>query len=261
MQDSAIGLHRAPGVARSMWTAGDDLSLTIQIGALQEKVSNLTVELCNTLSCGLRIIMTDVPTFVAFADKGQYIDNPPFDPKELKNDLAVIIQTYVVTQALAQNSWKALRMSEISKEDFGNLHGPQSLCTVHGCSTPNSNIKQLYWSPLSRRHYRAQHGGSADGSTGISLEKIREANWADLPLLFDSAFNCAWLDEREDTQTVQVIFDGTLDIGCVSKIPMKRLCGSKCSHTAGDGSCLFEHAADCSSPQGASSVHAGMGWY
>ncbi|KAI4221204.1 MAG: hypothetical protein L6R36_007069 [Xanthoria steineri] len=75
MQDFAIGLHQAPGVARSLWPPGDDLFRTIQIEALQ-----------------------DVPKFVAFADKGQYINNPPFEPKELKNDLAVILQTYVVTQ-------------------------------------------------------------------------------------------------------------------------------------------------------------------
>ncbi|CAL8575005.1 hypothetical protein XPA_000950 [Xanthoria parietina] len=125
-----------------MWAAGDDLSRTIQIRALQ-----------------------DVPAFVAFTDKGQYINNPPFDPKELKNDLAVILQTFVVTHSLAQKS---------------------------------CNTKQLYWSPLSRRYHRIRHGGSADGSTGTTLEKIREANWADLPLLFDGAYPIAhgWTKEK-----------------------------------------------------------------
>lgn len=107
MQILLLALHQAPGVARSMWAAGDDLSRTIQIRALQ-----------------------DVPAFVAFTDKGQYINNPPFDPKELKNDLAAILQTFVVTHSLAQKSWWALQMGEISMEYFGNLHGPQPLCTV-----------------------------------------------------------------------------------------------------------------------------------
>lgn len=259
MQSFAIGLQQAPGIARSMWPAGDDLSRTIQIGALQEKVSNLTVELGNTLSRGLHLIMTDASTFVAFADHGQYINNPPLDPNEIKGDLAVILQTYLVSESLAQNSWWALPMGMISKEAFDNLHDPEPICTVHGCSTPNINIKQLYWSPQSTRYYRLQYGGSGDGSTGTTFRKIVEANWADLPLLFDGAYNCTWFNEKKDPQTVHVNFDGTLDIGCVSKLPMKRPCGSDCPHTADDSSCPFEYDADCSPPKGGASVHGGIG--
>ncbi|KAI4241984.1 MAG: hypothetical protein L6R42_011135, partial [Xanthoria sp. 1 TBL-2021] len=201
LQSFAISLQQAPGVARSMWPAGDDLSRTIQIGALQEQLSNITVELGNTLSRGLKLLMTDVPTFVAFADHGRYINNPPLDPNEIKNDLAITLQTYLVSESLKQNSWWALPLEISTKEQFENLRDPAPMCTVHGCSTPNVRVDQIYWSSASGRQYRLQHGGSADGSTGKVLEKIRAANWANLPLLFDGAYNCTWFNQMKNPQT------------------------------------------------------------
>ncbi|KAL8810882.1 MAG: hypothetical protein Q9200_002230 [Gallowayella weberi] len=256
-QSLAISLQQAPGVARSMWPAGDDLSRTYQIGAFQEQVSNISVELGNTLSRGLKIIMTDAPTFVAFADNGRYVDNPPLDPNEIKNDLAITLQTYLVSESLKQNNWWALPLKISTKEEYDSLHDPPGGCTIHGCSSPSISpsisVDQIYWSPASGRQYRLQHNGNFEG-TGKVLDQIRDARWADLPLLFDGAYNYTFLAQVQNPQPVHVNYDGTLDIGWVSKLPMKIPCGTPCPHAADDGSCPFPFDADCSPPKGGGST-------
>ncbi|KAL8733755.1 MAG: hypothetical protein Q9166_001949 [cf. Caloplaca sp. 2 TL-2023] len=258
MQSFAISLQQAPGVARSMWPSGDDLSRTYQIGALQEQVSNITVELGNTLSRGLKVIMTDVSTFIAFADHGRYINKPPLDPNQIKNDLALTLQTYLVSESLKQNNWWALPLVISTKEEYENLRDPPGLCTVHGCSSPSIAVDQIYWSSASGRQYRLQHGGSFSG-TGKVLDEIRKANWANLPLLFDGAYNCTFHAQEDNPQIVHVNYDGTLDVGCVSKLPIKIPCGTPCPQLAPDGSCPFEFDADCSPPKGGGSIRGGMG--
>lgn len=104
-QSMAISLQQSPGVARSLWPSGDDISRTYQIGQLQEQVSNISVELSDSLGRGLRLLMTDVPTFVEFADNGRYSNNnPPLDPNSIKNELAITLQTYLVSESTKQNA-------------------------------------------------------------------------------------------------------------------------------------------------------------
>ncbi|KAI4175612.1 MAG: hypothetical protein LQ346_008050 [Caloplaca aetnensis] len=260
-QSFAISLQRAPGVARSMWPAGDDLSRTIQIGHLQTEVNNITVELSNTLSRGLSLLMTDVPTFVAFADNGRYSNNnPPIDLNEVKNDLAITLQTFLVSESLKQNRWYATPLGISTKEQYENLRDPPPMCTVHGCSTPSVTGDQVYWSAASGRQYRfIQEGGGPQGP-GRILATIRSSNWANLPLLFGGAYNCTFFGQVDNPQLIHVNFDSTLDIGCISKLPMKFPCNSKCLQLAADGSCPFPFNADCSyKNNGADSVHGGWG--
>ncbi|KAL8677796.1 MAG: hypothetical protein Q9186_005803 [Xanthomendoza sp. 1 TL-2023] len=239
VQSFAISLQQAPG----------------------EQVSNITVELGNTLSRGLKIIMTDAATFLAFADNGRYINNPPLDPNEIKNDLAITLQTYLVSESLKQNNWWAILLAISTKEEYESLRDPPGSCTVHGCSTPSIRVDQIYWSPASGRQYRFQHNGNFEGTAKV-LNEIRDSRWANLPLLFDGAYNCTFHAEVDNPQPVHVNFDGTLDLGCVSKLPMKIPCGTPCPHTAADGSCPFKFDADCGTPNGmgGAAPHGGMGW-
>lgn len=259
-QSFAISLQQAPGVARSMWPSGDDLSRTYQIGALQEQVSNITVELGNSLSRGLRLIMSDMPTFIAFADNGRYSNNaPPLDPNVVKKDLAITLQTYLVSESLKQNGWYAIPLGISTKEQYENLRDPEGSCTVHGCSTPSITVDQIYWSPVTGRQYRFTRQDIGPQGPGRILAQIRSHKWANMPLLFDGAYNCTMHDEVDNPQPIHVNFDSTLDISCVSKIPIKIPCGTPCPQLAADGSCPFAFNADCSPPQGAGSVHGGWG--
>ncbi|KAL8992963.1 MAG: hypothetical protein Q9169_006695 [Polycauliona sp. 2 TL-2023] len=246
LQSVAISLQQAPGVARAMWPSGDDLARSIQIGALSDLAKNVTVEMGNTLSRGLKLLMTDIPTFVTFADQGRYINVPPIDPNAIKNDLALTLQTYLVSESMGQNGYYAVPMAVMTKEEFDAIGDAAPSCTLRGCRQPDRTKSQTYWSPESGRQYRLEKTGETAYITQ-AMNSIKENNWAYLPLLFDGAYNCTAHAQVDDPQVVHVNFDGTLDLGCISKLPMKLYCGTECPTTERkeDGSCPFEYTENC----------------
>ncbi|KAL8836464.1 MAG: hypothetical protein Q9170_002897 [Blastenia crenularia] len=257
MQSFAISLQQAPGVARSLWPSGDDLSRTIQIGHLQDQVNNITVELSNSLSKGLNLLMTDVPTFVAFADHGSYSNNdPPMDPNEIKNDLALSLQTYIVSESLLQNNWYARPLGYSTEEEWGRIINTtpsvDPSASVHGGWQPTNQVVRRYRSEASGRVYQLIH----KNDLGTVLPQIKDSGWANLPLLFDGAYNCTKYGQVANPQIVHVNFDGTLDVGCISRLPIQIPCGDQCPEALIDGNCPFPRDADCTYHNGgADSVH------
>ncbi|KAL8706127.1 MAG: hypothetical protein Q9201_000829 [Fulgogasparrea decipioides] len=262
-QSFAVSLQQAPGVARALWPSGDDLSRTYQIGQLQSQVQNISVELGNTLSRGLHLLMTDVPTFVEYADNGRYSNNnPPLDPNSLKNNLATILQTYLVSESLKQNGWYAVPLKVSTQAEYENLHDAPCMQTVHGCMGPEISVSQIYWSPASGRQYQLWKNGDRQTGPGAVLDQIKSKGWANLPLLFDGAYNCTVHAQLNNPQLVHINFDGTLDASCISQFPIQIPCGTPCPQTAQDGSCPFPFNADCSKAnqnQGGAAIHGGAG--
>ena len=261
-QSLAISLQQSPGVARSLWPAGDDISRTYQIGQLQEQVSNISVELSNSLSSGLHLLMTDVPTFVQFADNGRYSNNnPPLDPNSIKNQLAITLQTYLASESTKQNGWYAIPLGISTQEEYQNLQDPPCATTLpNRCANGNEiTVDQIYWSPTTGRQYRfLQKGGGPVGS-GQILKQLISKDWANLPLFFDGAFNCTAYGQLNNPQLVHVNFDGTLDISCISRLPIQIPCGAPCPQAAADGSCPFPFDADCSNQNGGGdAIHGGI---
>ncbi|KAL8677713.1 MAG: hypothetical protein Q9186_005897, partial [Xanthomendoza sp. 1 TL-2023] len=101
---TAVVGTQVPGVGRSLWPTGTDTTTIYQIGQLQEKVSDIQEALSNRLSQALGLLMTDPVTFAAFADHGKYIPKgPPLDPNEVKNALALSLQTYLTSASMKYN--------------------------------------------------------------------------------------------------------------------------------------------------------------
>ncbi|KAL8697207.1 MAG: hypothetical protein Q9224_002428 [Gallowayella concinna] len=106
ISSTAVVGTQVPGVGRSLWPTGTDTSTIYQIGQLQEKVSDIQEALSNRLSQALGLLMTDPVTFAAFADHGKYIPKgPPLDPNEVKNALALSLQTYLTSASMKYNGW------------------------------------------------------------------------------------------------------------------------------------------------------------
>ena len=63
-QTFALSIQQAPSVGRAMWPTGSDDSQTFQISQLSSQLSNSTIALSRILDRGLKLLMTDVPTFV-----------------------------------------------------------------------------------------------------------------------------------------------------------------------------------------------------
>ncbi|KAL8707718.1 MAG: hypothetical protein Q9220_007298 [cf. Caloplaca sp. 1 TL-2023] len=258
-QSFALSLAQAPGVTRAIWPSGDDLSRTYQIGQLQEQVSNISVELGNRLQAGLGLIMTDSTTFATFADNGRYSnDKPPIDPNEVKNDLAITLQTYLVSESMKQNNWYAIPLKISSKEEYDARQDPPCMPNLHNLCPGEGSRNFIYWSPASSRQYKLWQKDPSQTSPATVLQQI--PRWANLPLLFDGSYNCTVLGQRNDPQLVHINYDGTLDIGCISQLPVEIPCKAACPQTAADGSCPFPPDADCNPPnQGGDAVHQGNG--
>lgn len=113
---------------------------------------------------------------------------------------------------------------------------------------------------MTGRQYRfVQQGGGPIGANQV-LDQLTSKGWANLPLLFDGAYNCTANGELNNPQLVHVNYDGTLDISCISQIPMRIPCGAPCPQAAADGSCPFPFDADCNpGNQGGAAIHGGAG--
>ncbi|KAL8759047.1 MAG: hypothetical protein Q9184_003736 [Pyrenodesmia sp. 2 TL-2023] len=242
----AIGLGQAPGIARSLWPSGDASSKIFQIGKLNEQLSNITEELSDRLSGGLELIMKDPSTFAAFADNGRYSNNdPPLDPNEIKTDLALSLQTYLVSESMKQNEWYAIPLKISTKEEYDAREDPPCPNHMRSICPGRFSRSHIYWSPASGRQYKLQERSKSRNPGKILLDIPQ---WANLPLLFDGAFNCTALGQRDNQELVHVNYDGTLDISCLSQLPILIQCGVDCPQTdPKDGSCHFQQVdkADC----------------
>ncbi|KAI4224903.1 MAG: hypothetical protein LQ349_007152 [Xanthoria aureola] len=241
-QSAAISVSQAPGVGRSLWPSGTDSSTTYQIGELQKATSDITEALSNRIVQALGLLMTDSVTFAAFADHGKYIEKgPPLNPNEIKNALALSLQTYLTSESMSKNGWYAVPGGITTKEEYDNR--PQVTC-VHprGLCPSENNHLNIYWSPLSGRQYElGQH--DVTKSPAAVLHKLAE--WVNVPVLFDGAYNCTKIGRRDDPELIHVNFDGTLDTSCISQLPIVRKCRTPCPEYEPDGSCRFPLVQDC----------------
>ncbi|KAL8755508.1 MAG: hypothetical protein Q9199_003589 [Rusavskia elegans] len=255
-QSFAISLSQAPGVGRSLWPSGTDGTKIYQIGQLQEKASDVTEALSNRLDQALGLLMTDPVTFAAFADNGRYCNNdPPLDPNEIKNDLALSLQTYLTSESLKKNGWYAVPLGITTKEEYDNR--PHYTCPhPRGVCPGEKAYLNIYWSPESGRQYKlGQH--SLEMSPAAVIERTQE--WANLPLLFDGSYNCTKNGQRDNPELVHVNYDGTLDISCISQLPVLRQCRSPCPEYEPDGSCRFPTVENCHQVSASASVRQGSG--
>ncbi|KAI4276019.1 MAG: hypothetical protein LQ337_002795 [Flavoplaca oasis] len=254
LQSAAISVSQAPGIGRSLWPSGTDTSTIYQIGQLQEKASDITETLSNRLSQALRVLMTDPVSFTTFADHGKYCEQgPPLDPNEIKNGLALSLQTYLTSESMKSNGWYAVPKGVTTKEEYDNrlqvkCSHPKGLCPSE------KNHLNIYWSPASGRQYElGQHDIGI--FPGAAIEKIK--GWADLTVLFDGAYNCTKIGQRGNSELVHLNFDGTLDTSCISQLPIVRECRTPCPEYEADGSCLFPLKQDCGHPAGSPLIRGG----
>ncbi|KAL8644118.1 MAG: hypothetical protein Q9226_007928 [Calogaya cf. arnoldii] len=244
-QSFAISVSQAPGVGRSLWPTGTDGSKIYQIGKLQEAASDVAETLSNRLDTALGLLMTDPVTFAAFADNGRYTTGgPPLDPNEVKNSLALSLQTYLLSVAMKKNGWYAIPMEITTQEAYEQRHNTITTCPhPRGICPGSHNNLHIYWSPASGRMYRLGQDDRTHNPAEV-LEKIK--NWGNIPLLFDGSYKCTKIGQRDNPELVHINYDGTLNTDCISLLPIVRLCRNPCPEYEADGSCLFPLKDDCS---------------
>ena len=236
-------------------------SQLIQISALDTTLTAAQAQIENQLEAALTLLMSDVSTFISFADSGAFSGRQSLSlPKETQN-LNLALKTYLTSEALLQNGWYGLYFMN----DDGAGDAPGTTNFAEGDVFHNSDAS-LFWSKDSRREYQLVNKKSS-GDPNNLLQTIYDNGLADLSVLFEGSFNCTASGECEETFAIfasrpRTYFrafpliqtssgnaggdllhlgpDDRLDLSCISQLPIYYL-NMACPSTRSDGSCLFGH--------------------
>lgn len=244
-QALVISSQQAPNIGRALWPTGTDQSRFIQTAELQLQLANISSSMSAMMDGGVRLLMTEPVSFVNYADYGRYsgpnvtdtAEGSPLTVPSAGDAVAYALKTYLVSYSMWQNKWYAtfklgpyLTATDVKRAFNCDIDPETGLCGQTGA---------IYWSPYTYRVYSLSCAGPDNALEPREMVKtILSYGWAPLSILFDGAFNCT-SEGRAGSSAVNFNYDGTLDLSCVSQLPMYTSCGAMCPTTLGNGSCLF----------------------
>ena len=239
VQAFLISVQQAPSVGRALWPQGSNTE-NIQIGALDSAISGIVGNLSQTIDNALQLVMSDMPTFVAFSAYGTFSGNSTPSLPNGTEGLDFALRTYVLTTAMSRNGWYAHYSTGYTtkfqvEENFSNVDGSAETCQMDANSICGFNA---YWSNTTNTVYSlAKDTGWA--LTGNNLmETIVTNGWADLSTMFDAGLNCTLLGKMGDN-AISFSEDGHLDLSCISQLDFCRNGCSPCPVEATNGTCPF----------------------
>ncbi|KAL8730090.1 MAG: hypothetical protein Q9166_004289 [cf. Caloplaca sp. 2 TL-2023] len=241
----ADALQDAPAVAKAMWPPGP---LNSQQLDLRDPPNN-NPTITTVLDKGLLTIMSDIPTFLNFTSNGRFtrynLANIPFVDTGV--DLSVGVNTFVtskLTEAMGFYAVPGDIMDETTFNADSQCPGPLG---KQICNTKNG--KYLYWSPTTHRSYELKAKNPPAHVTQMKLGDlmghINEDGFADPELLFDGNYNCT-AEGKAGQAIVNTNEDNSIDVSCVSQLPMYLDCGTACpTTTLVGGICPFGNWRKC----------------
>ena len=200
-------------------------------------LANSTADAGKSLQSALNLIMSDVPTFTSWAAHGLYY-GPVFPNLSPAAGITSPFTTYLVGEALSQAHFSATPTTKtFFKENFRDGR----TCTNLGDVCEDRKHKAYYWSPVTQMQYEINEPsdwiriqgkipvialiGYEANAYGL-LEYIETSN-VFMPVLFDGAYNCT-LEGKAGGSAVNINANGSLDISCLSSLPMYLSKGSSC---------------------------------
>jgi hypothetical protein len=229
-----ISVQQAPSFTKALWPSGTEDSKTIQVGQLNDLLGNATTQMMEMMNNALVLLMSDMPTFVAFAEGGRFSGSESLSLPEKTAGLDYGLTTYMLSEAMAKNGWFIGYFGPVKREDvprrFLCTYSDNNVCTAYGMAT--------FWSKDTGRVYLLNKQRS-DGKTPLQVTKdIVAQGWASLEVLFDGAYNCT-AEGKAGSAAINFNWDGTLDIACVSQVPVNIGCGVPCPVAWINGACPF----------------------
>ncbi|KAI4132357.1 MAG: hypothetical protein LQ338_000705 [Usnochroma carphineum] len=247
VQTLVISTQQTPNVGRALWPAGTDHSQVIQTAELHMQLSNITTSMSGMMDGGVKLIMTDINTFVNYAgEKGRYSgpnvtntgEGTGLTVPQSTDAVAYALKTYLLSYSMWQNKWYATF-------DVGPYMSKDEVAQAKSCQWDDDNgvcvgyEMATYWSPGTLRIYSLACEGPKGALSPVDMIKTINKNaWAPLDVLFDGGFNCT-AENRAGGSSVNFNYDGSLDLACVSQLPMYIQCGTMCPTALVNGSCLF----------------------
>ena len=248
-QGFLISMSQTPGLAKALWPAGTADSKTVQVGQLDKQLANATSEMANMMNTAVELIMSDMPTFVSFAESGKFSGSQSLSLPSKTDGLDFALTTYLLSETMAKNGWyaapflgpypNAAAVESSAYPGFNCKMGPNNVCTMYGDDVE-------YWSESTQRVYALSnpHPNDKTKSPYQLAQDIVDNNWAALDVLFDGAYNCT-AEGKAGSAAINFNWDGTLDIACLSQLPILIPCGATCYAPLINGQCPFGRTFKC----------------
>ena len=235
-----ISMQQAPGLTKALFPAGTDESKFVQIGDLSTELGGIAGNLSRMIDRANTLLMTDMPTFVTFVQSGKYSGQGSYSIPNETVGLDIALKTYLSSMAMKGNGWWV--------SPLPGLYRPGDVTDEGTCNFADNNVcvgaadSAWYLSPDTSRLYSLQHSkGYASISPYQLTQDLVNNQWAPLNVLFDGAFNCTAKGKAGSTD-IQFTKNGTVDISCISQIPLYFGCGPVCPAPFINGSCPFPDA-------------------
>lgn len=233
-QAFAQSLQNTRAVRSLLFDTSLDNSQEITLGS---DLTEILSPVGNQLQSALGLIMSDVQTFTAWAENGLYSGpTASLSVAQAAVDITSALDTYLVGEALSQSHFSATPASiTVSKAAFQQ----DRKCTTLGDVCKDSKGKAYYWSQAYETEYQINEpkktwaNGTALRDLGLEtsayglLEYIEETTDTYMPVLFDGAYNCTF-EGKAGGSVVNFNFDGSLDVACLSVLPIYLSKGSSC---------------------------------
>ena len=234
------GLQNAPAVGKAIWPTGTLDSQSIQIGALEDELNHVSTNLSNMVDAGLRLIMSDMPSFVAFASTGAFSGATSFSLPSTTEGLDLVLRTYILSNAMTQNKWKATGHTNLTRDQVQSSV-PDSggwACTLDVNDICVGEYGGIFYSQDTMRAFSLTTTGNTDTTPLQLMNDIIKNEWSSLPFLFDGAYNCTAAG-KFGTTPYSFGPDGIVDLSCMSQLQFCIACGSPCPVDLINGTCPF----------------------
>lgn len=244
-----VGVSQAPSLVKGLLPTGTTESQIIQIGDFSSKLGDITEKLKAQFNTALETIMSDIPTFNAFAATGNWSGENDLSMPQTETSLNYMFKTYLTSEALKANQWSGIPGKVVTQEawDGGRWYWGNA---VHK-PDPNNNrfAGGFFRSAITGRVYSLIYKHGDRPSSGISssdaIHSISDNGWASLETLFDGSYNCTASGKAGGSEIIGFNTDGTLNVGCVSRLPIYHHCYEDCPQKLPDGSCPFGVLENC----------------
>lgn len=227
------GLQQAPGVAKAIWPSGTEDSKSIQIGNIDTELGKVQTNFTTGIANALSTVMGDVPSFIAFAQNGDFSGQ---DQVSLPSDtisLGFALNTYVISSALtANNRWVAPLVS----------YTKASIEAGWGCTFDSNNLcNDNYGNPIFFSEV-TNNGYSLAVWPPTLANEIITNGWTTLEALLDGAFNCTIAGGFG--QSPNFFTNNAVDLSCVSQLRMCS-CVTPCPVALVNGACPITTCGAC----------------
>ena len=210
------GLQQAPGVAKAIWPSGTEDTKSIQLGNIDTELGRVQSSFTTGVVNALTTVMGDVPSFIAFAQNGDF-SGP--DEVSLPSDtfsLGFALNTYVLSSAMSANSWRVAPLISKSKAEIASGW----LCTFDSNNICTDDYgSAIFFSDVTKNGYSLTGQGASPKVTPAALMNDIITNaWSTLEALFDGAFNCTIAGGYG--QSPNFVTNNHVDLSCVSQLLM-----------------------------------------